>query len=232
MGGFCRHCGKELEGDEPYCPECGMPTGVQPAPYSAGPKKTDIKIAVAVVAAIAVLCIIGIAMLPSLIDTSSDEYTVTVTVNDFAVYLDDTTQYTDIASDCKIVLSLRYSYAGKTVENQILLKDGYKLNSGAVTVDEKSSVKVTGDPKDVKVTAFLLITGPGWGSASNPYYDYIDIFSVDTTKVTSGGSLYYGDSGVVFSMDDLNGDNKLELKGDCDPKGVVNITVSAVKIQK
>ena len=230
MGGFCQRCGKELEGNEPYCPECGMPTGIVQT-TAAAPKKNDIKIAVAIVAAIAILCMIGIALLPSLINTSNDDYTLTVTVDDFAVYLDDTTQYTDIASDCRIVLSLSFDYAGKTHSEQLSLSDHYKLNDGIKSTSVKSSVKITGDPKDVKITAFLLITGPGWMSGKDVYYDYIDIYSVDKSKITSGDSLYYGDSGVSFSMEDLDKDGKFKMIGDSDPKGMVDVTVTAVKIQ-
>ena len=233
MGGFCKHCGKELSGDEPYCPECGMPTGTgQPQAVYAPPKGNGTKIAVLIVVAIAVLCIIGIAMLPVLVNTTtSEKYTMTVTVNDFAIYLDDPTQYTDIASHCEVILSLTYKYEGETAFEEIELSKNYAMNSGITPSAAKSSVKITGDPKDVKVTAFLLIRGFGWSYDDKAFYDYIDIYSVDKSRITSGGSLYYGDSGIVFSMEDLDEDGRLKISGDSDPKGIIDVTVTTVKIQ-
>ena len=231
MGGFCQHCGKELEGDEPYCPECGMPTGTVPVrAYPAAKKNNGTAIAIIVIAVIAALCIVGIALLPSLVDVNTDKYSVTVAVNGFNVDVADTTQYTDIASNCEIVLSLRYDYGGETLSEQIVLDRHYNLNDAYKSLtDVKSSVKITGDPKDLKITAFLLITGPGWNSGSEKFYDYIDVYSVDKSKITSGGSLYYGETGVVFSMEDLDKDGKFTMSGDSDPKGIVDVTVTAVK---
>lgn len=233
MGGFCKHCGRELNGDEPYCPECGMPTGSdRPQSYPvAAPRKNEVKIAVIIVAAVVVLCFVGIAMLPSLITTSDEKYTMTVSIDDFAVYLDDTTQYTDIASNCEVILSISYDFAGKTVSEELPLDRHYVLNKGITPSTAKHSVKITGDPKDVKITAFLMIRGPGWSSGSSAFYDYIDIYSVDKSKITSGSSLYYGDSGITFSMEDLDKDGKLRIEGDSDPRGVVDLTVTTVKIQ-
>ncbi|MBO4552355.1 MAG: zinc ribbon domain-containing protein [Candidatus Methanomethylophilaceae archaeon] len=231
MVGFCQHCGKELEGDEPYCPECGMPTGTVPVrAYPAAKKNNSTAIAIIVIAVIAALCIAGIALLPSLVDVNTDKYRVTVTVDGFNVDVADITQYTDIASNCEIVLSLRYDCGSDTLSEQIVLDRHYNLNNDYKSLtDVKSSVKIAGDPKDLKITAFLLITGPEWNSGSEKFYDYIDIYSVDKSKITSGSSLYYGETGIVFSMDDLDKDGKFTMSGDSDPKGTVDVTVTAVK---
>ena len=234
MSGFCKHCGKELNGDEPYCPECGMPTGSdQSRTYYAPPKKNNgTVIAIAVVAVIAVLCIVGIALLPTLVDnTAKDKYTMTVTVNDFAIYLDDSTQYTDIKSNCQVILTLYYSYEGETQTDQLVVYNNYALNGGIKEPSNvKSIVKVTGDPKDVRISAYLMIRGYEWKDASgNPFMDYIDIYTVDQSKITSGSSLYFGNSGIVFDMSDLTSDGKIRLEGDSDPRGVVDLTVSSVK---
>ena len=239
MAGFCKHCGKELKDDEPYCPECGMPTGSSLTPQPAyTPKKKGNGVAIAIIVIIIALSILMIALIPMLIDNGpTEKYTMTVTVNGFNIDVTDTTQYTDIASDCKIVLSLSYNYGEATISDLMVLDDHYNLSSVYKNVNVKSSVKITGNPEDVRITAFLIITGPGWityNAKTNEYeefFDYIDIYSIDTSKITSGSSKYYGESGIIFSLEDLDKDNKVRLYGDSDPKGIVDVTITTVKIQ-
>ena len=93
-------------------------------------------------------------------------------------------------------------------------------------MDKAFELKVTGDPSDLTFTAFLEIK-----RTSGPSYvmDTIDLYTVDKSKITSGSSLYYGCSGVSFSIDNV-AESSMTFKGDSDPIGTVNLTFSIVKI--
>ena len=227
MSGFCKHCGKELEGDEPYCPECGMPTGSAasgPA-YSSSPKKNDVKIAVAVIAVVAVLCVIGIALLPTLIDVNNDKYTVTVTVTDFRIDVADAIhQYNGPMTRGEVSLSFACKCGSTNLNKTLVLDKDYRINTnGTPVLENKFTIEVTGDLKDLSFTTFMnyTVNRPGIGDIT----DYIDIYEV--TPAPSGVK-YIGSTGIVFDMSDVKG-GSVTLKGDSDPLGTVNLSITAVK---
>ena len=109
MKGFCQHCGRELNGDEPVCPECGMPTGVQ-APYYApvgGPSVSGAKIAMVIIAIIAISCIAAAVFLPDVINKAQERSEVTVYFDKFSITLEDTEQY---AANPNVDVSLQFYY--------------------------------------------------------------------------------------------------------------------------
>ena len=233
MKGFCQHCGKELNGDEPYCPDCGMPVGTfQPQPTYEQKKNNGTVIAIAIVAIIAVICIVGIAFLPALI-TPEETYTVTLTAEKFSIEVDDIAhQYdTPLPTHCDVYLQIVCSNGSKTVSDQMHLANHYLVNSGEKTPMSGSSIslEITGDPKDVTFSAFLLIKRDVPGPGGNTIMDYIDIFEVDTTKITSGSSLYYGCSGVSFDLSDFSSDGTVTFTGDSDPIGMIKLSYKSVK---
>ena len=58
MAGFCKHCGKELKDDEPYCPECGMPTGSSYTPMPTyAPRRNGNRVAIVIVVVIIALIV-------------------------------------------------------------------------------------------------------------------------------------------------------------------------------
>ena len=233
MGGFCKHCGKELNGDEPYCPECGMPTeSEQPRTYYAPPKKNNnTAIAIGFVAVIAVLCIIGIALLPILIDTgSSEKYTVTLTVNSFEIDVADIAhQYNGPSTVRDVILAISCSDGFSSLDKQLRLKNGYHVNTNCTDVhDNTMAISVTGDLKDLKFTVFMYYTVVRdlGGGQSLSISDLIDLYAVSPAP---GDVKYIGTSGIVFDMSDLSSSGDVTLKGDSDPIGTVNITVTSVK---
>lgn len=218
MKEFCRYCGRELDGDEPRCPECGMPTpSFRQQQYYAPPKRSNTTIAIVVVSLIAIACIVGVIILPSLI-TTNDSYTVTITVESFSVDVADTTQYGG-ATHADAYLEL-------TVGDQTV-KIGPKncLLNGTVThfTDNVVTCRITTDDIDsVSYTAFLKIKNGG-------SYDIIDIYTVDTGKITSTVPSYLGCSGVIFTVSDYSGNSTMTLSGDSDPIGEVVLRFNAVK---
>ena len=216
MKDFCHHCGRELNGDEPVCPGCGAPTGFAQPYYYQPPKRSGTNVAIIVIAAVAVLCIVGIAFLPTLIP-QQETYTVTIRVDE--IKISDSTGY----------------YGGDAVATLHLTIDDKSVNVGpwnCIIGVEKicggpgDTVKMTyrGSLDDIKITAFLYFSGGGHTSD-----DYADLYDV-TDKVTSTVTTphYYGCSGVSFNLDDVQS-SVVELKGDSDPVGYVKLTVNAVK---
>ena len=227
MAGFCKHCGKELKDDEPYCPECGMPTDAPYTPQPAyTPKKNGSGAAIAIIAVIVVLSIAAIALIPMFIDSGTTEkYTVTVKVESVSVTVDDPTVYGPIVL---ANLSMTYSIGSSTLDHKFNLNALCPINGTEKTNLTDNTVKftVTGDPMDVNYTAFLLIRSP-----TGELDDYADIYDV-TDKVTSVPTEphYYGCSGVTFTADSYDG-SVMTLKGDSDPLGCVKISFTAVKNQ-
>ena len=218
MKDFCRHCGKELEGNEPVCPACGMPTGTQPTYYQPPRSNNGTAIAIIVIALIVGLGILGIAFLPSLI-IDGDTYTVTVTVEE--VSITDDSHYFDSYVDAK----LEFQYGGTSADFDKwihLPTDGTK-----VTVPHNTAkFKVRGNPDDIKCIAYLVIETH---TSTGVIQDYVDLYDV-TSEITSGSPGYLGCSGVTFTVDSYDG-SPMELKGDSNPVGYVKLTFKAVKNQ-
>ena len=231
MKGFCQHCGRELNGDEPICPECGSPTGSGQTQSFSSPKRSRVPfIIIGVVAVITVLCIIGVALLPTLIDTGSNEkYTVTLTVNSFRIDVADIEhQYNGPTTVGDVTLYITCSDKTGSSEEQLLLKNGYHVNTDCTDILEgKIVTSVTGDLKDVRFTAFLyyevdrIIDGKKVSIS-----DIIDLYTVEPAPADVK---YLGTSGVIFDMSDLSDTGGMVLKGDSDPVGTVNLTVTSVK---
>ena len=232
MKGFCQHCGKELDGNEPICPECGMPTGFdQPQSYYSPPKRNrGAVIGIAVIAVIAVLCIIGIALLPTLIDTrSNEEYTVTLTINSFRIDVADIEhQYNGPMTVGDVTLVISCSDGSSSLDKQLNLKDGYHVNTDCTDIrEDKMVVNTTGDPKNLRFTVFLHYTVERIIDGKKvSISDTIDLYKVDPAPE---GVNYVGTSGIIFDMSDASDSGDITLKGDSDPIGTVNLTVASLK---
>ena len=230
MAGFCKHCGKELKDDEPYCPECGMPTGSSLTPQPAyTPKKKGNGVAIAIIVIIIALSILMIALIPMLIDNGpSEKYTVTVTVESVSIDVADGSYYGPVLQAC---LSISCNSGGSTVDHTFgpwmeILSNGTVYSP---VMDNTLKLSVSGDPKDVKYTAFLVFKNNH--APDEITYDYADLYDV-TGKVTSPPTtpLYYGCSGVTFDGEDYDG-STITLKGDSDPIGCVKLSFTVVENQ-
>ena len=218
MKEFCRYCGRELDGVEPRCPECGMPTtSFRQQQFYPPRRNNNTTIAIVVVSLIAVACIAGVMILPSLIFTS-ETYTVTITVESYSIDVADTTQYGG-ATEAQAYLEL--SADGKSVEigHENCHLDGTDSHFVRNTATYRIS---TNDLENIKYTAFLKIKN---GNS----YDIIDIYKVDPSKIQSGSPEYLGCSGVTFTVSDYSGNSTITLEGDSDPIGNVVLRFSAVK---
>jgi len=229
MKGFCQHCGRELNGDEPFCPDCGSPTGPAPSPtYSAPPKKST-NMWIIIFALIVAGSILAVAIIPMLLEDTGD-YKVTVTIDEFSITLDDLTQYEGSGTHANVILSLSFNNGVTDVSKELTLYHNYYLNSGVKvpTKDKGFTFTAKGDPNDIKYTAFMYIERTYMGFHPETTNDMIDLYSVDMTKIV-GSSSYYGNTGISFNSEDFTG-NSVELKGDSDPIGYVKLTITSVKI--
>ena len=228
MDRFCQHCGKELKGDELRCPECGMP--IDPSPYQpslqptyAAPPRKRTNAWIIVVAVVAVLCIALIALIPSLIPTK-DTYTVTVTVEEFSITVEDKSQY-GMATTLDAELGITCGDASATIGPWKDCKiDGTKISPPS---GNKAVFKIsTSDLTEVKYTVFLNIISSYPGGTIT---DTVDLYSVDTSKVTSPIPKAFGCSGVVMNVEDYQNGSTVVLKGDTDPIGYVKLSFKSVK---
>ena len=162
MAGFCKHCGKELKDDEPYCPECGMPaeSAFIPQPYA--PKKNNgpVIVGVIVIVAIVILSIVGIAIVSMLVDTGpSEKYTVTVTVESVSIDVADGSYYGPVLQAC---LSISCNSGGSTVDHTFGPWMGI-LSNGTVNCKQlvllASSEKAGASVIRSKDNKFIFITG-------------------------------------------------------------------------
>ena len=224
MAGFCKHCGRELEGNEPYCPECGSPTGIYQSQPAYAPRRGGNSVAIAIVVLIVAFSILAIALVPMFLDTGTTEkYTVTVKIESVSVNVSDPSVYgMFVFTD----LSMNYSYGSSSVSHDFGMWVQCPIDGTEKTDLPRSTAKfvVTGNPLDVKYTAFLKIK-----KDMSSLADYADIYDV-TGEVTSipTDPLYYGCSGVTFTVDAYDG-SVMTLKGDSDPIGCVKLTFTAVK---
>ena len=230
MKGFCQHCGKELNGDERACPQCGMSVGPGQSPqtpyyYSPPKKKNTAVIAIAVVAVIAVVCIVGVVLLPTIF-TTEDQYTVTIKIEEIRVDVKDSTYYN---APVVAQLDLTCRNGSSKVVSELGPWEGIPVNNTPVTSlsDNTVTFTVRGDPTKITYSAFLLIKK----DVASSIWDYADIYDV-TSKVTSPvvNPHYYGCTGVEFTIDKYDGTTAVIFSGDSDPVGYVKITATAVKI--
>jgi len=230
MAGFCKHCGKELKDDEPYCPECGMPTGSSYTPMPTyAPRRNGNRVAIVIVVVIIALSILMIAIIPMLIDNQpSDEYTVTIRVESVSINVEDPHYYGPML---QARLDIACTTGSSTVNHTFGVWTDVPSNGTAYTptMDNTLKLSVSGNPKDVKYTAFLVFKNNH--APDEITYDYADLYDV-TGKVTSPPTtpLYYGCSGVTFDGEDYDG-LTITLKGDSDPIGCVKLSFSPVKNQ-
>lgn len=230
MAGFCKHCGKELKDDESYCPECGMPTEssfTPPPTYT--PRRNSNGVAIAIIVIIVALSILMIALIPMFIDNQpSDKYTVTVTVESVSINIADSSYYGPMLQAC---LEITCTSGDSSVTDTFGPWMGILSNGTEYSPLTKNTLKlsVSGDPKDVKYTAFLVFKGDH--APEGLTYDYADLYDV-TSEVTSPETTphYYGCSGVVFDGKDYDG-SSITLKGDSDPIGCVKLSFTTVKDQ-
>ena len=229
MAGFCKHCGKELKDDEPYCPECGMPTESAFTPQPAyAPKKSGNGAAIAIIAVIVVISISMIALIPFFIDSgTSEKYTVTVKVESISVTVADSSYFGP-----KVEAYLDFTCNGGKVAHNFgpwgfVDTDGTEYHP---IKDNTLTLSVTGDLKEVNYVAFLCIKKMGPGTEDR-LYDYADLYDV-SSKVTSPVTdpVYYGCSGVTFEVDNYDG-SVVTYKGDSDPIGCIKLSFTAVKNQ-
>ena len=223
MKGFCQHCGRELNDDEPFCPDCGSPTGSQTPAFSAPPKKST-NAWIIIIAVIVAVGILTVAIVPMLLQ-NNDTYRITVTVDEFSVTLTDLEQYEGAYTKGKVILSLNYSDGFSVKEKKLTLYDNYHLNSGvkAPAVENKLVFNYTGDLNDLQYTAFMYLQRTNTGVT-----DMIDLYSVDKTKIT-GDSAYFGCSGISFNRSDY-ASGTFVMEGDSDPIGHVKLSFTSVKI--
>ena len=224
MDNFCHHCGRELKGDEARCPECGAPTGIQTGArtYAEPPPqpKKGINLSVALIAGIAIICLIGIATIPPMLTTTQESYNVTVTISSVNIKVEDTSQYGG-ATEFPAYVDMKYSLGSSSGSKMI---GGWTVKLDDTTYSPTSentwTFKVSGNPKDISFTAFLKI------NTSGQNYDLVDIYS---EQGVSGSSRYYGVTGVLFKMSEVGEDHTITVSGDSDPIGKIVFNINYVK---
>ena len=222
MDRFCQHCGRELKGDEPRCPECGMPTGVVPMqPYYAPPKRNT-NIWIVVIAILAVVGIALIAFIPSLIP-QTDSYTVTVTLEELSVDLDDKSQY---GGAMMVATSVTIKCEG--VSKTLGPWNNCPNNGSVQTVASKNQVTFRVATTDLESLEYSLFLNMGPNHSASPN-DTVDVYTVDKSTVTSALPKSFGCSGVSFTVSDYTGTAAKVFDGDTDPIGHVKLVFKAVK---
>ena len=175
--------------------------------------------------------ILAIAIIPSLMEEGGN-YKVTMTVEEFSIDLADLTQYDGAGTHTDVILKVKFNNGSTDVEKSITLYKNYVLNSGVKTPTNENGItfNTVVNPDSLKYSAFLCIERTYMdGPHPKTTTDIVDLYSVDTTKIT-GSSSYYGCSGVYFTAEDYSGDGSMVLKGDSDPIGYVKMTFRSVKI--
>jgi hypothetical protein len=227
MPGFCQHCGKELNGDEPYCPECGSPTGFYAPQQTYAPRKNKgTGVAIVIVVMIVVASIAAIAMIPFFVDnTPQEKYTVTITVESVSVEAIDTSYYSSpvrayIGFSCRDTNTVNHEF-GPWIAIPV---NGTEV---PVLTNNKLTLTVTGNPTDIKYTAFLYIKDTM--ALDSRVWDYADLYDVTSeVKPPITTPHYYGCSGVSFTVDNYDG-STMTFKGDSDPIGCIKMSFTAVK---
>ena len=229
MKGFCQHCGRELNGDEPYCPECGSPTRSVPQPAYGTPPKNRTNMWIIIIAVLAAISILAIAVVPILLE-DRDTYKVTINVDEFSIELADLQQYEGASTKSDVILKFSFYNGSTLVEKELTLYKNYQLNSSVKNPNFDTGITFShfGNPEGMSYAAYLYIQRTNiYDHRPQTTLDNIDLFSVDKTKIT-GDSSYFGCTGVAFDTNDIV-NNSVELRGDSDPIGYVKLTVTWVK---
>lgn len=227
---FCLRCGRELNGDEMQCPECGKPTarGMQnpqiihkPVPSSRP------RIPVILIVALVIVAMVVMAM-PLFNPSSTTSYKTTITVEEIS--LDDSLGglYSE-EGKAKAFLVVTIGTATKDLPEG---KANYWLvpiDKTAVTLTENNVLTFNDTGSNPSITIFFETYLPNYddGSGAVKSGDYADIF---TEKNADREVQYFGTTGVTFDKSDLDESGYVILDGDSQPIGHIKIKVSTEKV--
>lgn len=223
---FCRHCGRELTGNESQCPECGAPLNGDVSqnyvPKQMVSKLPIPQIAIGVVAVVAV-----IAMLVFGISPLTATYNTTITVEEISI--DDSFECL-YSADGNYAAFLSVTIGGKTMalpENNLYL--AVPTDGSVYKPTENNSLRFSNTGQDPTIEIYLCVYVPGiTGTGEDKEGDYVDVYKVDTTQI-EGDVSEFGVSGIRIDKSSLDSDGYIVLEGDSQPIGHVKLKVSIDK---
>lgn len=224
---FCRNCGKELEKDDAFCPQCGSGA-------DAVPKRPRSVKMIAVLGAVAVLILILAVAAAPFFFQEQPSYRMTFSVDWYTVTDASGTVDNDYDNDAEVYF--RVSYGGETRFLLIDTEDPlgyYSANSAPVHTDVLTAKANKIYPAEHRTTVFYVTKGETTVSLIIFMSDY------DGPAEFSGGSgddaLDLYDDGTSAGSSSSQGiridipvgeDRTDDSGGDADPRGFFGYTVS------
>lgn len=215
---FCPRCGSEVKDGDTYCEHCGA----RLVPIAQGPSgqrgSSNIMPIALIVASVIVLASM---VMPYLMQPT--EYTYTITVNEIGIECDANHAgyvYSDVNGDTNVYLLI--SVGDDEVKSQTWK---LKVNEGNITLTEKNTCKFKTSSKNPTFSIFLMYR-TGSSGTIGAMDDVADLF--DVSKYVKDVSImpeYAGVTGVAITYDSFV-DGKITLKGDSDPKGILDLSIS------
>ena len=215
---FCPRCGSEVKDGDTYCEYCGAP--LVPIPQGPSDQKGSSNL-LPITLIVASVIVLASMVMPYLMQPS--EYTYTITVNGIGIECDADHAgyvYSDVNGDTSVYLLI--SVGDDEVKSQTWK---VKVNEGNITLTEKNTCRFKTSSENPTFSIFLMYR-TGSSGTIGAMDDMADLFDVsEYVKDVSIMPEYAGVTGVAISYDSFV-DGKITLKGDSDPKGILDLSVS------
>lgn len=215
---FCPRCGSEVKDGDTYCEYCGAPLVPIPQGPSDGKGSNNL---VPITLIITSLIVLAFMVVPYPIQPA--EYTYTITVNEIGIECSEKDAdyvYSDVNGDTSVYLLI--SVGDDNVKSQTWK---VRVNEGNIVLTEKNTCKFRTSSENPTFSIFLMYR-TGSGGTIGAMDDTADLF--DVSKYVKDVSImpeYPGVSGISITYQSFDNGN-ITLKGDADPKGILDLSVS------
>ncbi len=215
---FCPKCGSEVKDSDIYCKCCGAP--LVPIPQGPSDQKGSNNL-LPITLIVASIIVLASMVVPYLMQPP--EYTYTITVNEIGIECDADHAdyvYSDANGDTSVYLLI--SVGDDEVKSQTWK---VKVNEGNITLTEKNTCKFKVSSENPTFRLFLMYR-TGSSSTIGATDDSADLY--DVSKYVKDVSImpeYPGVTGISITYESFV-DGKITLKGDSDPKGILDLSIS------
>lgn len=213
---FCPKCGSEVDEKDTYCEHCGA--YLAPIPQGPSPNNRGSGSILPMVLIVASIIVLASMVVPYLMQPP--EHTYTITVNEIGIECSTDYVYSDVNGDTSVYLTI--SLGDDVVKSQTWK---VKVNQGTIELTERNTCTFKTTSENPTFTIYMNYR-TGSSGTIGAVDDMADLF--DVSKYVKDVSImpeYAGVTGVAVDYNSFEG-GKITLKGDADPKGILELSIS------
>ena len=227
MRSFCHHCGRELDDDAMQCPECGTPTekGLSDPNFVRKVNKAHLnKAPIGLFLLVAFL--VAMAIIYPVFGPQSVTYDTTITVVEIGIDDEAGQLYTE-SGYAKVFLSIKVNDSEDELPTDRTVYWSIPTDGSVKTMTENNTITFRNTGQSPSFVMFLHNYAPGLGSSDDGRAgDMIDIYKEEHADREVE---YFGTTGVIFHMSEVDENGYIILDGDSQPIGHLKLKISVDK---